>query len=118
MIDVIDRNGVSRKRREGALEDGDRVRVPALLMDSAAKAIADHIQSATGLHDGTGGPAGYRPGFIYSNRNMDDRAQGARDAMIAVVGDAWRGDNAPAPIADAQAAHDGYLDHLQNAWRA
>lgn len=97
-IQVVDRYGVPRIRKS-KIEDGDRLRRPMLLMDSMQDAIA-----ANGLVD---------------LRQLQDRAEGTRDAWLQSVSDAWRGDGAVAHDRSltVDEAYAGYESYLQNAWR-
>jgi hypothetical protein len=51
------------------LKDGARFHVPLKMLDSVQRQIRQHFTSGL-LHDGLGGPVGFRPGFVI----LDDTA--------------------------------------------
>lgn len=81
------------------LKDGERIRVPMVMMDSAPR---------HSIHDGMGNAAGHKPGFVFS---ADAAAlatrEAARSEYLAYLKDAWRGGSRP---------DDAPFD-LENAWR-
>jgi hypothetical protein len=112
---IIDKNGKRRQALPGELlQDGERVVVTLNLMD--------HTRPV--LHDGMGGVAGHRPGYIFahdpeaSGGNALDSAQREYTARLT---NAWR---APAGEHARHAADAGanpqaaYEKWLANAWRS
>lgn len=87
-MEVIDRDGVRRRLRPGEmLRDGDRLTVSSAFMDHAVNL----------LHDGLGGAAGHRPGYVFASepteandKEMRDRAAAARRDYEARIATAWR----------------------------
>ena len=54
--------------QRGLLRDGERRRVPLMLMDGWQEDMADHFQRVNDVHvvDAFGQPAGHRPGYCYA----------------------------------------------------
>jgi hypothetical protein len=118
-IHTLTSDDLDKRRRRGGddvLRDGDVLRIPLQLADSA---IAD---VALALHDGMGGPAGRRPGYIFANGAAADVARAeavTRHALRKVeLENAWRSKPAP-PIANAtrEEAYAAREKYLTSAWR-
>lgn len=146
-----------RGRPDKVLRDGESLRVPLELCDHAytcdafangVSPIGDARRSATderrALHDGMGGAAGQRPGYVFGSQ--DGRTVADAEAVTAYhmhdqwLRDAWRTppprvvppadaprpirDAGPRPLRDAAAARDASEKalaerdkQLQDAWR-
>jgi hypothetical protein len=115
----------------GVLKDGCSVTVPLHMMDSMQRDIARH-SLATRLHDGHGGPAGHRPGFVYStDASLNEAKERAYAAYDAELRDAykhpqgWRGDidasdgtlDATPVLDERERAYAAYDAAVANAWR-
>jgi hypothetical protein len=106
------------------LRDGERFRVPLEAMDGVQRAVAG-AQHA--LHDGMGNPAGYKPGYVFSDdQDALARSEEAYCAYNERVTAAWRQEkpspqdkpSAPETTGDALAdARAQYVNRLTNAWR-
>lgn len=129
-FEVIDRHG-KRVRRDGILQDGDRMVARMNMMDDmppefhAAVALADSIRRNEQFD-----VRGHRPGFVGEPDDMS-----ARDAYFTRTTDAWKNppamteqDKARLPItptsstADAEAAraqsHADRETRTRDAWKA
>lgn len=95
-FEVIDRYG-KRVRRDGTLQDGDRMTVPMRMMDAqnpalvAAAALADTVRRNEQFD------ARHRPGFATTPQDAYAAGDAAREARDASIRDAWRN---PAPVID------------------
>ncbi len=70
------------------LKAGRRFRVPISMMDSNQRVVRQHFSR---LHDGLGGPAGCRPGFVFSDdASMSDARAQIRSDYIQQISDAWQ----------------------------
>ncbi|MBI5320884.1 hypothetical protein [Bradyrhizobium sp.] len=96
-MEVIDKYG-KRVRRDGVLQDGDRMTVPMRMMDvanpglAAAAALADAVKRNEQF-DGRQ----HRPGFAGTTQDVYAAGDAAREARDASIRDAWRN---PPPVID------------------
>jgi hypothetical protein len=97
------------------MQDGETIVVGAMFMDSMDG--LDGVQRAVALdgvhlHDGRGGPVGFRPGFIFTAPVRGaDRSCELRDAAAAEYERRrraldYRGDGAPPPVGVVDSIHD------------
>jgi hypothetical protein len=97
------------------MQDGETIVVGAMFMDgmdgldSVQRAVAT---GAARLHDGRGGPVGFKPGFVFSAPVCDaDRSCELRDAAAAEYERRrraldYRADGGPLPVIAAGGIHD------------
>ena len=76
------RDGVMREVDDDyIIQDGESFTVPLTMMDAMRGMI----------HDGNGGPAGQRPGFLVRDNEADDQAvEAAYREYAATVSERWR----------------------------
>jgi hypothetical protein len=127
------------------VRDGKTFRVPFTrafmdgLNENQRNALIEaHVREhgvGSGTHDGMGGPAGSRPGYVFSGdaeppQDGADAVEAARQEMIDDVSNAWRGkprekkddDNKqPSSLADAERmreeAYQAYVNDMRSAWQ-
>lgn len=101
-MEVTDKYG-KRVRRDGVLQDGDRMTVPMRMMDAANPALAAAAALADTVRRNEQFDArGHRPGFV-GGSDVYDAADKAREARDAGVRDAWR--NPPAVVVEDKTAN-------------
>jgi hypothetical protein len=117
----FDRNGNPIDDDDEVVRDGQTVRVPHMFMDQEMqRMLADKYGLHDGMvHDGRGGPAGHRPGFVFSN---DETLRNAADAAYAERRQRLSGPvRKPTSLADAQAdavrAYQERNERLRNTWK-
>jgi hypothetical protein len=132
-IEVIDKFGRVRPYRRGdRLEDGERLYMPHVFMDAAARAVRDALAAKYGHVMTDSQPRGYVRGYAFADttppRRLQDAAALAYEERRDRLANAWRKnhrdateDDAPLPTRDARADADrAWLDkkeRLQNGWR-
>jgi hypothetical protein len=100
------------------LKDGRSFRVPVRLMDSAQRQLREHFTRGPQLHDGYGGPVGFRPGFVMLDSTaLRDAREQARARYVEEITGAY---NAPptgfgprAPVGARE--NDGARGHLKRS---
>ena len=115
---VIGKDGHEREEPDSyILKDGERCRFSGMSFYDAAPFV----------HDGLGGPAGRRPGYLFSNDHAAATAyEMAYQEYKTRVSDAWRKPAAeqpstPAPANTGGAVVDAYTEYearIRNAWRS
>ena len=140
---IIDRNG-NPIDDDDIVPDGGSIRAPMPFMDSAVtaamrSAFGDNARAGNGnvLHDGQGGPAGFRPGYAFGGMTLvalQRRADHARSVYLDRVSNAWRNPPslAPEPLPpkpaaqrdgkdpgtrDGQSAYRAYVNRIAGAWK-
>lgn len=94
-MEVTDKYG-KRVRRDGVLQDGDRMTVPMRMMDAAnpALAAAAALADAVKRNEQFDARGHHRPGFVGAG-DVYDAADKAREARDAGIANAWRN---PPPV--------------------
>jgi hypothetical protein len=141
----MERRGTIYDRDGNPLEDADIVpdggtlRVPVSFLDSndslaaRLRALSPQARNALGLpphpypvHDGMGGPGGFRAGYSFLSGELGAAGERAKAEAYAAFKDrlsnAWR---QPAKVAahhdgdyrDRESAYAAYKQRLSNAWR-
>ena len=67
------------------IQDGERLRVPMLLMDELQRSVL-----SSRLHDGLGNAAGFKPGYVFVVANDQSPGHAARETYVKLIGDEWR----------------------------
>src|ERR1700729_4300935 len=102
------------------LKDGRSFRVPVRLMDSAQRQIRQHFTRGL-LHDGLGGPVGFRPGFvILDDTALRDAREQTRARYIEEMTGAYNASSAPDRQNDSVALpndRETWIEMQRNFWR-
>ena len=102
------------------LKDGARYRVPLKMLDSAQRQIRQHFTGGL-LHDGLGGPVGFRPGFvILDDTALRDAREQTRARYIEEMTGAYNASSAPDRQNDSVALpndRETWIEMQRNAWR-
>jgi hypothetical protein len=130
---IFDRDGLPIEVDDDIIPDGATLRVPMPFLDGGVSAALQQAfgDSAGGpshppLHDGMGGPAGFRPGFAFAG--PVPRATSARQAYIDALTSAWRNPpevkpltvsdlRKPPPAGAGESAWKNYVANLSQAWK-
>jgi hypothetical protein len=102
------------------LKDGARFHVPLKMLDSVQRQIHQHFTRGL-LHDGFGGPVGFRPGFvILDDTALRDAREQARARYIEEITGAYNASSAPDRQNDSVALpndRETWIEMQRNFWR-
>lgn len=103
---------ITKPEDKRIVRDGERVRVPLMLMDELQRSV-----QGSRFHDGMGHEAGHKPGFVFVTAHDQTEACAAHETYVKLLGDAWKG----AETVEATTTKDAYADYvarLSDAWRS
>jgi hypothetical protein len=98
-----------RPEDKKVLRDGERLRVPLVLMDELQRSVV-----ANRLHDGFGNQAGHKPGFVFVAGHDETPTVAAYCEYVKHIGGAFS-QSAPGEASDPYA---DYVAGVSNAWRS
>jgi hypothetical protein len=111
------------KDDEEIVIDGQRVRVPMMLMDEVRHAIGT---GGAPIRDAFGLPAGHRPGYCFEPTSAADPRPASYAEYEARITNSWRGEeravatptDPPSLPSDTPVnAYEAYESYLREAWR-